>query len=295
MDASVKRHGIVVGVDGSEPSNAAIAWAAHDAVIRHVPLTLVHLVNAAVPMYPVMPVSMGMGAWQEENGHQVLERSVKIAQDIVGSELLIKSELRWSPPVPTLVELSEDADMLVVGNHGRSAVARGLLGSVSSGVIRRAKCPVAVIRAEDVSALPQQGPVVVGIDGSPTSELATALAFDEASRRGVDLKAVHAWSDIEAVELPGLDWTVFKEDADLNLAERLAGWQARYPDVTVRRVVVCDRPARQLIKQARSAQLVVLGSHGRGAVAGMILGSVSNAVVHATTTPVIVARPATGD
>lgn len=291
MDAMADRHGILVAVDGSEPSNAAVVWAAHEAALRHVPLTLVHMVTAAVPMYPEMPLSMGMGIWRDEDGRRVLKHAVKVAEDIVGvatRPVPISTELKCSPPVPTLVQLSAQAEMLVVGSHGRSALGRGLLGSVSSAVVRRANCPVAVIRDEDSRP---QAPVVVGIDGSPASELATSIAFEEASRRGAELKAVHAWSDIEAVELPGLDWTVFKEDADLVLAERLAGWQEQFPDVAVRRVVVCDRPARQLIKQAESAQLVVVGSHGRGSVGAMLLGSVSNAVLHSTTTPVIVARP----
>lgn len=290
MDALADRHGILVGVDGSEPSNAAVVWAAREAALRNVPLTLIHMVNAAVPMYPEMPLSMGMGIWRDEDGRRVLQHAVKVAEDIVGTTRaeLISTELTCSPPVPTLVQRSANAELLVVGSHGRSALGRGLLGSVSSGVVRRASCPVAVIRDEDARA---GAPIVVGVDGSPASELATAIAFQEASRRGAELKAVHAWSDIEAVELPGLDWTIFKEDADRILAERLAGWQEQYPDVIVHRVVVCDRPARQLIKQAESAQLVVVGSHGRGAAGAMLLGSVSNAVLHSTSTPVIVARP----
>ena len=139
---------------------------------------------------------------------------------------------------------------------------------------------------------PAQAPVLVGIDGSPVSELATAIAFDEASRRHVELIALHAWSDAGVFDFPGMDWSSLKSSEDEVLAERLAGWQERYPDVTVHRHVVCDRPARQLIERAEAAQLVVVGSHGRGGFAGMLLGSVSAAVVQAARMPVIVARQA---
>jgi nucleotide-binding universal stress UspA family protein len=137
----------------------------------------------------------------------------------------------------------------------------------------------------------EQAPVVVGIDGSPASESATAIAFDEASRRGVELVAVHVWSDITYYEFPDVEWlTKMKEQAEESLAQRLAGWQERYPDVSVRRVVARDRPSHELVEQSESAQLVVVGSHGRGGFAGMLLGSVSAAVAESARMPVIVAR-----
>ncbi|MFM9035268.1 MAG: universal stress protein, partial [Mycobacterium sp.] len=154
-----------------------------------------------------------------------------------------------------------------------------------------AHCPVAIIHDEDpLMPHPSLAPVVVGVDGSPASESALAVAFEEASLRGVDLVAVHAWSDSGVFEFPGADWSTLQALGEETLGERLAGWQERFPDVLVRRVVVADRPAHQLLEQAESAQLLVVGSHGRGGFAGMLLGSVSTAVVHGARMPVIVAR-----
>lgn len=283
--------GIVVGVDGSTASNAAVAWAAKDAGLRNVPLTLVHMLSTYVPTFPQIPLAGGVAVWQEDDGRQVLEQAVKLARDSVGRALEIASELKGSPPIPTLVEMSKDAELVVVGSHGRGAVGRVLLGSVSSGVLRGAACPVAIVPGGDPAAdIDENAPVLVGIDGSSASEVATAIAFDEASRRGVALTALHAWSDVEVLDLGGLDWPTLEVQSEQVLAERLAGWQERYPDVTVQRLVVRDRPARELINQSRSAQLVVLGSRGRGGIAKMLLGSVSNAVVHSVHTPIIVAH-----
>jgi len=192
--------------------------------------------------------------------------------------------------VPTLVDHTKDAQMIVVGSRGQGAWRRGLFGSVSTGLLHHAHCPVAVIRDQLDEPIRRDGPVVLGVDGSPASELATAIAFDEAMWRGVDLVAVHAWIDAEPPAIPRSVWPEFQSDAEAILAERLAGYRDRYPDVTVHRKVVFDQPARHLLEAAESAQLLVLGSHGRGGFAGMVLGSVSSTVVHATHTPVIVAR-----
>jgi nucleotide-binding universal stress UspA family protein len=137
---------------------------------------------------------------------------------------------------------------------------------------------------------PSQAPVLLGIDGSAASELATGIAFDEAARRDVGLIAVHAWSDADVSEWPEIDWSANKSAAEEVLAERLAGWQEQYPDVKVERSVVCDKPARQLVERSGQAQLVVVGGRGRGGFAGLLVGSVGETVAQMARVPVIVAR-----
>ena len=293
MSAPISHSGALVGVDGSPAAKYAVDWAARDAAMRNIRLTLVHAVRPIGLTLPPLPAPAAFSRWQVEQGQKILDEAVEVARRSTpeGGPAEIESELLFSPVVPTLVDLSKEAQMVVVGSRGRGPFARSLLGSVSSSLIRHAHCPVAVIHDEDpLMPHPAQAPVLVGIDGSSVSELATAIAFQEASWRGVELVALHVWSDVEVNDFPAIDWPAMKPAAEEILAERLAGWQERYPDVTVRRVVECDHPTYHLIRQSESAQLVVVGSHGRGGFAGMLLGSVSAAVAHSARMPVIVAR-----
>jgi nucleotide-binding universal stress UspA family protein len=288
--------GIVVGVDGSSGSKVAVQWAAGDAKLRDVPLTLVHVVPVTAGRWLESSLVPAWMRGQRERGQQVIDEALEIANESCrAGPPQINCEMPSATAIPALVDLSKDAELVVVGCLGTGTLRGRHLGSVSSGLVHHAHCPVAVIHDGIVlNADAERAPVLVGIDGSPESELATAIAFDEASRRQVGLTALHAWSDVrvfdEIVTRAGRSWAELRAVEDEVLAERLAGWAERYPDVSVRRVIARDEPARQLVDQSEAAQLVVLGSHGRGGFAGMLLGSISAAVVLMARVPVIVAR-----
>ena len=275
MSAVVSRPAIVVGVDGSPFSKAAVWWAARDAAMRDVALTVVHVLTAPVLGWSATPVPVGLGQGQAEQAKAVITDAITIAEESTGysGALHVNGEVIVSATVPTQVELSTQAQMVVVGCRGRGAFHRRVLGSVSFGLVREAQCPVAVID-DEYPAIPQRGqaPVLVATDGSPQSESATAIAFAEASRRGVQLVVLYAWCDVGAEASPAVDWPALKSVEDKILAEHLAGWCRQYPEVTVRRDVVFDQPARRLVEDSESAQLVVVGSRGRGGFTGNAVG-----------------------
>ncbi len=284
------RYGILVAVDGSAESDAAITWAAGEAALHRQPITLMHIVEPVVVTWPVKYLEAGYRRWQKDHAELVIELAEKIVQAAIGdSKVAIQSEVRHGTVGTELMAASKRAVMTVSGSRGLGAVGAGLLGSVSRGLLQYARSPVAIIHPRDEQPDRCQ-PILVGVDGSPSSEAATAWAFDEASRRGVDLVALHAWSDVSTVPPWGPDSRACEQEGGEILAERLSGWQEKYPDVHVHRKVFCDRPAERLIEESTRAQLVILGSRGRGGFARLLLGSVSTSVAESSTTPVIVVR-----
>ncbi|RSM44820.1 universal stress protein [Amycolatopsis balhimycina DSM 5908] len=189
---------------------------------------------------------------------------------------------RAQDAIPLLIAKSRRAALLVVGDRGLGRVA---------GLTAHADCPVVVVRGEQPSE--SDGPVVVGVDGSQSGEAALEFAFRTADLREALLIAVHAWTDsaLDAGLVPLLSWDDVETAEHPLLAEWLAGWSEKYPDVVVQRVVVRDRPAHAVIEQATAAaaRLVVVGSHGRTGVTAR--GSVSHAVLHHAPCPVAVVRP----
>ncbi|TCC30811.1 universal stress protein [Kribbella speibonae] len=177
---------------------------------------------------------------------------------------------------------ADNAEMVVVGTRSRNKVSAAVLGSVATAVSAKAPCPVVVVRGER-----RTGPVVVGTDGSPDSEDAIAFAFEEAARTGQRLDVVYCWQP-QAEHAAPIDST---EQLLQNwLAESLAPYREKFPTVPVRASVAEGRASTRLIKRSAKASLVVVGSRGRGGVTGLLLGSVSQSLLHHADSPVAIVR-----
>lgn len=290
MAAATEIGNVVVGVDDSPASQPALRWAAEEAKLHGAPLVLLYATTLPVGAWPVGAVPVGFMEWQTQIGQDILAAAGRTAQKLTAGAVPVTTEFAVANPAAALVEASRTAGMVVVGSRGRGRVARAVLGSTSTGLVHRAHCPVVVVH--DQHPIPAQGaPVLLGFDGSKACEPAVDIAFREAARRGVGLVALHAWWSPGAFEMPGFHWDDIRPDVEREVSAQLATWRERFPDVPVECEVVPDEPALRLVERAHSAQLLVVGSRGHGAVGGTLLGSVSNSVVQAATVPVMVVRP----
>lgn len=291
---------VVVGIDESDSAREAVRFAAADAQRRHATLRIVLAFSLSDPVGGFDRA--GIGEHYRESAVQAAEAALDAAEAVardVAPDIEVEKDLRAGFPVPVLLDESERARTVVLGSRGLGGFAGLLIGSVAVALAARGQSPVVVVRELPPAPTAAEGgteaplPVVVGVDGSPTSEAAVAFAYEEAALRGAPLVAVHTWTDyaIEPTIATMIDWNAIEDDERLVLGERLAGWSAKYPDVEVSRVVVRDRPAHALVEQSKSAQLVVVGSRGRGGAAGLFLGSVSHGVLHHAHCPVAIVRP----
>ncbi|MGW0325602.1 universal stress protein [Nocardia sp. NPDC003183] len=277
---------VVVGVDGSQQSRIALRWAAEYAARHRAPLQLVYAIDVPVDYGPGLVGPLYDAEQLRTHGESIVAAAAATAAKVpLIAQTVISTAAVSGSPVSVLRERSRSARLVVVGSRGLGAVRRTLLGSVSTSLACHAECPVAVI-PETVA---DTGAVVVGVDGSPCSADAIAIAFDEAAQRGAGLVAVHTWSEFYRYEAR----TTMQTEAEAVLSECLAGYAEKYPEVSVERVVAEELPAEAILTASAAAQLVVVGSHGRRGFAGMTLGSVSQAVLHSAECPLIIARPNT--
>jgi nucleotide-binding universal stress UspA family protein len=282
---------IVVGVDGSEQSTAAVRWAAREAHRRQAPLRVVHawvwpLYRVPLGPAPGAPPGAGLRAAAES----LLAAARSTARAVAG-DLAVGTSLEVGTAVPVLLRAADGAALLVVGNRGLGGFSGLLLGSTGIAVSARARCPVVVVRGNEHG----DGPVVVGIDGSANADAVLACAVQEAELRRTGLLLVHSFTislEHHHLEARGYADAVAEGqqtgEAILDAVVHRLSCDAPDLAVTVR---LTDRSAaHELVDASNTAQLVVVGSHGAGQVAGMLVGSTAHALIHNSSCPVLLSR-----
>ncbi|SEH02678.1 Nucleotide-binding universal stress protein, UspA family [Nonomuraea solani] len=278
---------IIVGVDGSVASRAAVEWAAGDAVRRGVPLRIVHATDTSWYLVGRRPEAVLPDTLLRE-GRRVLREAEALGRERQPSVEVTTLQVEGTP-AGVLREQAKDALELVVGSRGLGGFAGALLGSVSIHVAGYVRCPVVVVRGEHRSA---HGEVVVGVDDSLECEPALAYAFEQAKLRGAPLRVVHAWQLPVHAFAPEAtyDMDEVRTAQHQVVRDRVKTLNHDYPQVTVVEDVQCAHPVDALITAAEQADLLVVGSHGRGALRSALLGSVSRGVLHHARCPVAVVR-----
>lgn len=298
MSTTTPSGSIVVGVDGSEHADRAVRWAAEQAHLEHRRLVLV----AADERHHAGWTGTIPGA-DPQSGQDVRSAVQLIADDAAAlarelhPDVDVEAVAAAGDPRETLTDLSASAHLLVVGSRGRGTVKSLLLGSVSAAVVRSSACPVVVCRP--VSSGPSEG-VVVGADGSAESLPVLEFAFTQASLRGTQLTVVHCfWDAVAAVAgfREASDMVLNEphlEELRLVLAESVAGFREKYPDVTVSLLLRHGLVDEALTRRSRAWDLIVVGRHPMTSAHRAFTGSIATAVLeraHSTVAVVPEAAP----
>lgn len=280
---------VLVGVDGSATSLTAVELAAREAALRHRPLRVVHafiwpLLDVPLDPLPLGPPEGGL----RKDAERILDEAVTHART-VDPDLVITGDIVIGAPAAVLLGYARTAALTVIGDRGLGGFTGLLVGSVAVQLAAHAPTPVLVARGRPHP----DGAIVLGVDGSPAGQAAVRYAFEAAALRDAELIALHAWRYPASTGHDDLLSLVYDVDAvqadeERLLAEALAGWCQRYPDVVVRRVTLHTGSRKALLEAGREAQLIIVGARGRAGVAGLLLGSVSQAVLHHADCPVVI-------
>lgn len=272
---------VVVGVDGSAGADAALQRAVAEARERGLSLTLVH----AWQLFPGYEGELAVALQDVDDAEAAVLQAAADRLEELAPDLEHDTRLLHTSPQVALVDAARTAALLVLGRHAGSSA---WLGSVLGHVAAHAACPVLVVPPD---AHPERGDVVLGVDGTALSVDAVEHAFGQADRWGTDLVAVLAVTpgfDAYVPSLPVLEQV--EERGRRHLAEALAGGSERWPDVRVRQLVALGSPLPALRAAAQDAGVLVVGSHGRGALGRFALGSVSSSLLRSSPCPVAVVR-----
>jgi nucleotide-binding universal stress UspA family protein len=291
--SGISRPPVVVGIDGSECDELAIRWATKEASMRRLPLRVVNVLDPPVMARPLdIDLADRILTYGREHARQIVDDGAARARSLV-PDVEVTPTVVTGQVVPALLAETANARLVVLGSGRRFDATRVRLGSVAAHVSAHATCPVIVARSPvtgELATAVGRGGIVVGVDGSAISEAAIAFAFEEASWRGLGLTVIHAWQTARMPVTFDVAEATREAAEERVLAEALAGWSEKYPDVQVMSRLVRDHPARALMEESMGAVLLVLGSHGRGRFAEMVLGSVSQVVLRHASTSIAIVR-----
>lgn len=281
---------IQVGLGDRREAMPEIDWAAAEAQARRAGLRVVRAFHLAQGTQPWMTPTDAMLI---EDLQREAERRLRGAVDYLSErwpDVEVDSVAVDGSAWEVLIKGSADVALTVLGSRQLGPVGAVALGSVSTVVAAAAHGPV-VVAGRPGSAPGEPGSVVVGVDGSEHGDEVLAFAYDYASRHRRPLEAVYCWRPDVLVTSQWRSARPAPEQADRWLAEALAGWQEKYPDVQTRRGVVRDHPIDGLVAASAGQDLLVVGSHSRHARIATLLGSVSQGVLHSAACPVAVIHP----
>lgn len=297
---------ILVGYDGSAQAARAVEWAAVEAVRRGQPLTVFYVID-----YGRFAVGGGGSVgtdWRpyraQEPAALLVDKGVARAREAAPT-VRVTGEAKVGRPVGGLVEASRTADLLVVGARGLTELGNLAIGSIAASMAAHSSCPVVIVRGDGRVHPGPAHPVVVGVDGSPASRAAVDYAARTARNSSAPLVVVRAWNVLLQDPLVGVDARVLIDRDALLSWDRKAAREildaavervrTEYPEVALTASLVEAAPAAALLAAGADAGLIVVGTRGQGALATLVLGSVSHAVVHASSRPVAVVRADTAE
>jgi len=288
---SATERAIIVGIDDTPGSDAAVRWAIDEARVRRLPVRLIHAQSTtwtSVPWASTGEIPAEFWDANDQVAQTVLAQSLELAK-AVGDDVQITGDVIKEHPVVALPRHAEHAELLVVGSRQLGTATSFFLGSVSGSVSAHAKCPVVVTRGTDVRQR-EHRPILVGVAPTDLDDAVIGFAFEEASMRNAPLVAAMMWHrGFNSAQWLAEDQSHEGETRAREwLSEALAGWREKFPNVTTSTLVIQAHAASGLVHQAGESQLIVVGRHGVGAVKSTLLGSVSQAVLHHATCPVAV-------
>jgi len=297
---SGQAHRIVVGVDGSEGARRALEWAADQARLSG---SLLEIVTASGESH-VMAGPDAARATDEEDIDEASMRARRVVPEVA-------TKIVDGAPASALIQESTGADLLVVGTRGRGGFTSLVLGSVSRRCVHQAHCPVVVVGAAFGDRRADEGPsrsteaattataekphrIVVGVDGAPSSIAAAEWAATQAGLSGATLEALMTWEWPATYGwAPGAAEYDPRYDCEMVMEDALSPIRGRHPGIRIEALVEEGHPALHLVEASDGADLLVVGSHGDGELAGMLLGSVTEHCVAHARCPVVVVRDET--